>query len=1083
MLYTCHLILLALGVEVLSTSRMIGNKKVKKCTAKYKVMGKEYLFEFKEGVGTFELDSHTNSQAFSHTLKHAENTSRRKKKKKSCKRELMDSIVAAMELSQQYMTRKLMGLIGAKTRTDISSLPASDLNVFMVESESFLGEQLVTLMRINFDDLPMSNVITPPPRDPVLCEISQMGNEESKLELQLDQDFKIHKVQRFGVGDNSFIEYPNKLGIDLMHYFQPSPINPSSLHDDVTLCRMAIFDHLRAILKYANEVMGKSYKDLDGKEMDKVIYWEDRQHDEGQQNRKSFRVDERSDLGKALLELENAVKERKDMPCRATWESNDKSYYFEMKDSYSPEGLAQIHMITDGETDVYPFMADRRGLTRLPRYSDVLARCQQFAKTIKITTEDEKCILSIACYLFYFQTDAPRSDHRLVVAEKSLPSVFEALKSSYTSRDHKYSEGAVGLDSTNMLVWQSTIPTMHSKLLKNAQDNPYWAISLPALERSCRIAALKEANSIQISELVLSLEVAGSGKGGDSVLHEDGDWDDDSFLEFEDEASDVNLCQRYLLEYLLKAWEHSLSNEMKGAALPSLKPMLLEYITAEMKDSSIWFKPVVDRSVYFITPSAIALRLLSTLVEDDAEKSWIVAETASDGSLLTGEFSLTHWHTSLTKSLASSTCSVEVRYPRARTFTLSLTSDFVIRETAGPEYTGRGSDRFMKYLFTRLGESYQQITVPSETPKEAPFVELCKLSLLRYMGAALNIYNEEKLLPAEAEPFDKAAWRALRTSTASEDGTVKLNIVDDGGIVSTSLTRLNELAMESVRECSIKRECNAYIQTYVFTSTPSGIVVLTTNRGSIELAKIRPTSFTTPSFTCHTRLRDTLVQKWRETIHIVNVYLFLRVVQKMQIEIGEGKWKSSDKREALVRKNTLSDFIMKTVGMAHDRASAIREEKARRNAGSNWVEENRGLCTMASAEPRKPGGTVPKYSLTLRSDLVILSIRSDDSVITELEFINPVWNRLGPHLSKIHPVLATEIDEVCRLTLCEYLIAFQMLQSPRKLPNITKSYEEARKARKEEIENDSVVFTLLPGVTLLGEALKGLAEMTAEMAS
>ncbi|KAF4671508.1 hypothetical protein FOL47_001491 [Perkinsus chesapeaki] len=979
-----------------------------------------------------------------HTL--IQNVQRKTRKWKSCYHELGDLLPTITDLSQRHMTKKLTSFIGARMKADLASSVTLEKSVYVAEHGSFLGSQLISLMERNSEKFLLRlDVLAPPSRDPVLCEISQMGEQRSKLrqfgllELQLDQDFTIHKVQRLGFGDNSFVEYPNKLRIDLMHYFQPSSINPSSLHDDVTLCRMAIFDHLRAILKYANEVMGKSYEDLDGKEMDKVIYWEDRQHDEGQQNRKSFRVDERSDLGEALLELENAVKERKDMPCRATWESNDKSYYFEMKDSYSSEGLAQIHMITDGENDVYPINMNRRDPEgREKEYADAPERCVKFLKRRVEGTKEDKCLLSIACYVWYTQLSLP-PNKGLVEAETPLPKILSSSDVRKPQERYERAGVYVHLDLTKISLGEQLVPKMYAKLMRYAQDDPLWGIALPTRERVCRIMNLKDGQ--RTGEMSISLH----------IIQKDSPDDETSStpdVDIESTPSELSTCQKYLGDFLLKEWQNR--PKTTNRAMEILRSMLKEYIETEMKDESSWSKPIPELSVYLLAPSTLAWDILEkTVAERQSEISWTVAETAADGSVIVPSFSSTNWGARARSG--SSACSIEMQAGRTKgkgQVALKLASHFGIQEITGPEYTGRGSEKFSDFILGRFEEVSRLSSWQQEPLKDSPKVEFCKRALLLYLTAATNEDDDDETMLESLGLLKTPAPEASTTAgvaTPDGDNEVRFHVQNDGGVISSSLKNIYEVAMESEQDCNIKAEADSLARVYKFTSTATGGVVISGSTTATPIkvllhreissrleAQNPPIAKNTRTLKCGERLQDVLVRSWMSRRDSGNAGLTKRVSQKIEAEVREKKWRKMG-NEYVVDESSLSGFIIKSSGLIRDQRWLKDNKDSGRNGRTMaWEPSDGGACTLATLLTRESGEDEPKHSLTLGADFTIYSIRNGDSIITDDGAIKQLSKRIAPHFTLGSFQDGTlDTKDLCRLTLVDYLVSFSKLNKAR----------------------------------------------------
>ncbi|KAF4720873.1 hypothetical protein FOZ63_000237 [Perkinsus olseni] len=426
----------------------------------------------------------------------------RRRKDDKCFQKLRENLWSLMGRFKKPLREKLMPLISLKVERELTASAASfaeKSGIFVLEGgtlaatviQEFVADELKRVR----ESRKVKVVVKRDPEeleDPVLCEASQMGNLHATkrqlglVELQLKKDFTIYKIGKFWPGSSKLDGYSEKFKLALSQFFDPSSLTGADLGatDDTTLCRFAIQAHLKAALEYGRAVLiGKREEQPDekGAEMKDIVDWEGKELDSGQEHRKSFRVEQGSRMDEGLLAMERAVTENPDMPCRATWDTDDKRYYFEMyrDDEELATKILDLRMITDGITETYPL----RSLTERGPYETARAKClQQWPASSPRSSTRKTCLISIACYLWYAKTLAAGSKGKTTTG----PKFFEALGQIEAAAEDGEDSGPIDLGRTPAAYLDGLLPAIHSHALKRVRNDPELGFVLSTTEPVCR---------------------------------------------------------------------------------------------------------------------------------------------------------------------------------------------------------------------------------------------------------------------------------------------------------------------------------------------------------------------------------------------------------------------------------------------------------------------------------------------------------------------------------------------------------------------------------------------------------------------
>ncbi|KAF4661532.1 hypothetical protein FOZ61_003133 [Perkinsus olseni] len=431
---------------------------------------------------------------------------------KTCFDRLKEHLFALMDDTKRPLQSKLMNLLKLRVEGELARAnDDSKATVFVMKGDTQVGTIMEDYVAVEMKRSvgPLARIPIrgdPEKTDVVLCEVMHRGDPSAEgnkhpgaLELQLKRDFTIHKIHRLWTKSSMDDEYPERLKWKLRRFFEPSvlTVKKGSKVNDVHLCRIAIYDHLRAVLKYSNAVRGSNYHlDSRGNDLKDITHWPD---EEGP--RIEFRLVDGSKMAEALLELERAAKEHPDMPCRATWDSSRRRYYMEL-DREADRSVFGLRMITDGETDMYP-------LVKTP-YEEAKNRCLQQPQGSQPRINDrEICIFSIACYLWDTLADMPSP---YAGVEKTTKASFAAIlsvveNSAKLSLEDRAGFGSIDLGVVRSDVVRTVLPWMHAQGLTRMQENPDGGLLLRDLEPICQAAWVSATGSTEgeMRELALSV--------------------------------------------------------------------------------------------------------------------------------------------------------------------------------------------------------------------------------------------------------------------------------------------------------------------------------------------------------------------------------------------------------------------------------------------------------------------------------------------------------------------------------------------------------------------------------------------------
>ncbi|KAF4682987.1 hypothetical protein FOZ62_002307, partial [Perkinsus olseni] len=424
-------------------------------------------------------------------------------------------------------------------------------------------------------------------KDPVLCEASQMGNLHATkrqlglVELQLKKDFTIHKIGKFWPGSSKLDGYPEKFKLALSQFFDPSSLTGADLGatDDTTLCRFAIQAHLKAALEYSRAILiGKREERADKKEgeMQDIVDWEGKELDSGEEHRKSFRVEQGSRIDEGLLAMERAVTENPDMPCRATWDSDDKRYYFEMY-----------------RDDEEILAAGSKGKTTTgPKFFEALGQIQAAAEgedsgPIDLGRTPAAYLDGLLPSIHSHALKRVRNDPDLGFVLPTTEPVCRAFSSTPGDREGFTRELALyALSSDRVVLGESHLSEEQLKE-RAGKEGP------PSYDEEKRLDQL--------------------------VTIEDPLWDDEWL-----EAQELNSCQENLFEYLMQGWTTVRAPALKElGADQRVRGWMAELLVAEMKDQNrvwgqrAWTQPVEELPLYKLKQSALSMWMMEIMMRSD----------------------------------------------------------------------------------------------------------------------------------------------------------------------------------------------------------------------------------------------------------------------------------------------------------------------------------------------------------------------------------------------------------------------------------------------------------------------------------
>ncbi|KAF4661530.1 hypothetical protein FOZ61_003131 [Perkinsus olseni] len=977
----------------------------------------------------------------------------RRRKDDKCFQKLRENLWSLMGRFKKPLREKLMPLISLKVERELTASAASfaeKSGIFVLEGgtlaatviQEFVADELKRVRESHKVEV----VVKRDPeelKDPVLCEASQMGNLHATkrqlglVDLQLKKDFTIHKIAKFWPGSSKFDGYPEKFKLALSQFFDTSSLAGADLGatDDTTLCRFAIQSHLKAALEYGRAVLiGKREERVDEREgeMKDIVDWEGKELDSGEEHRKSFRVEQGSRMEEGLLAMEEAVTENPDMPCRATWDSDGKRYYFEMYRDDEEVGttILDVRMITDGVSDAYSL----RSFGRLGLYEKARAECfNQWPASSPRESTRKTCLISVTCYLWYAKILAAGSKGK-TGKTRTGAKFFEALGQILAAAGGEDS-GPIDLGRTPAAYLDGLLPAIHSHALKRVRNDPKLGFVLPTTEPVCRafsstpgdregftrelaLYALS-SNRVVLGESHLSEQQLKehAGKEGPPSYDEEkrldqlvtiGDplWDDEWL-----EAQELNSCQKNLFEYLMQGWTTVRAPALKElGAGQRVRGWMSKFLVGEMKDQNrvwaqrAWIQPVEELPLYKLERSALSVWMMEIMMRSDM--TWTTVTTTPKGNVTASEGPPLDVDDHFEAEVSSpSVCGIEVmgkgaaaKKGRRPSMSMSLTREFLLHNIQGPEYDGKGSILLRKFFSRRVSDNIPS-SIPDESDQNSLLLALCKGALFEYLTTASARMLDERTFGTGTHARRLEVSALTTKSLVTGTGGVVVFRVHEGSPFGSAVEDMYNLAMDSDRDCSLSRmaeripfpEPISVLHDITMKSTPSrGVIVsgepfsLMNSRKSFRedvTTKLMDPDLgeegVSPLFTCRARLVDILKRAWMSVA---------------------GDW-----------------------SMLRERVSHKIE-----------AEEALDSCSIETVEKRKTGGAVPRFSLSLRSDFSMHRIGLPDGTLGFLEELRPLW-RLVPAL----PRPRMTVVEVCQQTLFDYLRAAQ-----EKLPNSVDRLEE-----------------------------------------
>ncbi|KAF4691052.1 hypothetical protein FOZ60_016284 [Perkinsus olseni] len=900
----------------------------------------------------------------------------------------------------------------------------------------------------------------PEKTDAVLCEVMHMGDPSA-------EDFTIHKIHRLWTKSSMDDEYPERLKWTLRRFFEPSvlTVKKGSKVNDVHLCRIAIYDHLRAVLKYSNAVRGSNYHlGSRGNDLKDITHWPD---EEGP--RIEFRLVDGSKMAEALLELERAAKEHPDMPCRATWDSSRRRYYMEL-DREADRSVFGLRMITDGETDVYP-------LVKAP-YEEAKNRCLQQPQGSQPRINDrEICIFSVACYLWDTLAD--------------MPSPYAGVGKDHQGLLRCY---PVDLGVVKSDVVHTVLPWMHARGLMRMQGNPDGGLLLRDLEPICQAALVSATdgtegemrelalsvftdNRIILSESSTTLAQRRQRVGSEEAPSFDNEKRLDMMLKKIRSVpgdkywtnKNLNTCDRRLLEYLMRGWKFVRSEDVKkagGVDHHNLEMRVSEYLLAEHEDPKAWTQPVRDLPVYRLIQSTLAVKIMGSLTKM-SDFTWSVVQSpktlnevakALDDQSIMLDSGIDEW--------ASSTCSLEAMVKRGEgaqgnmtSMSLSLSPDFLIHGIKGPKYDGQGRPKLREHITKApLGD------VARTSLQGSAAVRFCKRTLIDYLTVASRTFAQQRTLKADTSRH--AGSKALALDGAQvADAEGVLFRVDESHPVAEALSNLHDLATASEQRCSLtlmeqSRTRSKVDHQIVIESAPDDTVVISwepparataeapvTRDVTAELMQSRFNSAVSPAFTCPARLADILQRAWMTKTSDSGILAkHMGIIKPERQAWLPTSWRPIPTPCLAGSRRTQKHFLRASI-----------------------------YASSETAETRQTGGTVPRYSLTLKSDFRLHEIGLPDSIIEEPGELNLLWTRMKKHVPTSLPRRDINLAGICGRALFGYLISAQAYQS-----DLDLTLNDLKLLGQAEVGPGSIKFKVAEE-TQMGKSLTVFAEMAEKM--
>ncbi|KAF4745312.1 hypothetical protein FOZ62_027176, partial [Perkinsus olseni] len=765
--------------------------------------------------------------------------------------------------------------------------------------------------------------------------------------------------------------------------------------------------------------------------------------------RSAFHVVEGSHAANALLVMEKAVKERPDMPCRATWDSPEKRYYMEL-DREASEGVYGLRMITDGSIDFYPLLKEP--------YENAAEKCLQQPQGNQPRNSDrETCIFSIACYLWNTRADIPWPYvGPQGGAKPSFAAILALVVNSATlSQQHTLGLGSIDLGVVSSDLLNIVVPWMHSQGLTTMQNNPDAGMIIRDLDPVCQAALVTEGrivgstreltlsvlkgNKIVLGETSLTLDQRKRRVAAVKPLVADKELRLDERLERVDLKADIgslegkkilNTCERRLLEYLMRGWKFVRSEDVKkagGGDHHNLEMRVSEYLLAEYEDPKAWTQPVRDLPVYRLKHSTLAVKIMGSLMRM-SNPTWSAVQypETSTGAARAGDDEIFLLDSA---ALDAQACAVQVSQRdeagsssgSVPSMSFSLSPDFLIREIKGPNYEGPGRIRLRQHIMRT------PLTIDGRrTLRNSSALFFCKRTLIDYLNVAVTTLTGQRVLERQSEPQVLNHFSLDGAQVKDVEGMVFR--VDGEDPVAEAVSALHDLAVASEQRCSLTSKgvaTNEANEAYdiVIESTPQDEALvslkpsmqtavalrLPTSQGELTKPKF-DLSAVFPPFTCPSRLADILMKAWMGSTSEAGV-LSQRVLVKLEAEAREGKWENLAEGDYAVQEaTTLSNYIMTKFI-----APLARGESVRRRA---LPEESLDLCVIETLERRLSSGAEPQYSLSFKSDFSLHRIVLPRKILETPEELEPIWERIKENLWQIpFPLSRMTLVDVCGRTL------------------------------------------------------------------
>ncbi|KAF4691054.1 hypothetical protein FOZ60_016286 [Perkinsus olseni] len=922
---------------------------------------------------------------------------------------------------------KLISLLKARVESELWRA-TEDLDTALFEMKgdtqvaAVMEEYVATKLKDTASALGMRPIRRDPSRkEPVLCELTLMSTVEKRmgdLELQLNTDFTIHRIHRLWAKSQLSEEYPEKMKLILWRFFEPSiPLlkNPRAT-TDAELCRMALYHHINAALAYSNTVRGGYHRPLSEERDSQDIIL--RAQLDGE--RSAFYVVEGSHAANALLVMEKAVKERPDMPCRATWDSPEKRYYMEL-DREAVGGVFGLRMITDGSIDFYPLLKEP--------YENAAEKCLQQP-----------------------QGNQPRNNL-----------------------------GVVSSDLLNIVVpWMHSqgLTTM-----QNNPDAGMIIRDLEPICQAALVTEDRIGNKIVLGETSLTLDQRKRRVAAVKPLVADKELRLDERLERVDLKADIgslegkkilNTCERRLLEYLMRGWKFVRSEDVKkagGGDHHNLEMRVSEYLLAEYEDPKAWTQPVRDLPVYRLIQSTLAVKIMGSLMRM-SNPTWSAVQypETSTGAARAGDDEIFLLDSA---ALDAQACAVQVSQRdeagsssgSVPSMSFSLSPDFLIREIKGPNYEGPGRIRLRQHIMrTPLSIDGRR------TLRNSSALFFCKRTLIDYLNVAVTTLTGQRVLERQSEPQVLNHFALDGAQVKDVEGMVFR--VDGEDPVAEAVSALHDLAVASEQRCSLTSKgvaTNEANEAYdiVIESTPQDEALvslkpsmqtavalrLPTSRGELTKPKF-DLSTVFPPFTCPSRLADILMKAWMGSTSEAGV-LSQRVLVKVEAEAREGKWENLAEGDYAVQGG---DYPFQ---LHYDE---VYRTACQRGAGEKTSTSRGATRSVRHRDPREK---------TFYLHRIVLPRK----ILETPEELEPIWERIKENLWQIpFPLSRMTLVDVCGRTLVDYLTARRRLD-----PEWQKDRHRTFENRLGEavVESGSIKFKV-PLTSDIGLSLMYLARITSK---